>query len=567
MATTPALSAQQNAAKFSSKSRTIALVIVSIGFIMDLLDSTIVNIAIPTIRVNLHATYSDIQWIIAGYSLAFSVLLITGGRMGDVFGYKKLFIFGVSGFTLASLLSGLSQDPQMLIAARILQGSMAALMVPQVMSLMQVMYKPEERGPINGLFGGLAGIAATLGPILGGFLIQANIAKLDWRPIFLINVPVGLIGIIAGIKYLPNGKSPHPLKLDIAGTLLIITALFLLIFPLIEGRELNWPAWTLIMMVASIPIFFLFSLWQKKKMEIDGSPLVLPSLMKQFAFRLGLSINMIFEMSMVGFFLTFGLFLQIGLLFSPLHAALTGIPLAIGISLTMGILGNKISKIGKNAIIFGTVIMASGIVAINYTFYHYTTSVHSWQLIPGLLIMGVGMGFIFGSLFGIVLNGVDASHAGSASGTLNAVQQLGGAIGIALVGVVFFGQLSHASSASFNKVEPAIQKSLTSLSIPAKSQSFIISGSKQCFVDRSTEKDSSVTPPSCAQTTSSKTQIGRNISKTITKQALQANANNFANAFRWSAIYEVALLALTLTLTLFLPKKVAKASGLPSSIG
>lgn len=556
MATTPALSAQQNAAKFSSRSRTIALVIVSIGFIMDLLDSTIVNIAIPTIRVNLHATYSDIQWIIAGYSLAFSVLLITGGRMGDVFGYKKLFLYGVAGFTLASLLSGVSQNPQMLIAARILQGSMAALMVPQVMSLMQVMYKPEERGVINGLFGGLAGVAATLGPIIGGLLIQANIANLDWRPIFLINVPVGLIGIIAGIKYLPNGKSPHPLKLDITGTLLIVTALFLLIFPLIEGRELNWPVWTFIMIAASVPVFAVFNWWQKKKTEIDGSPLILPSLMKKLAFKLGLSINMVFEMAMVGFFLTFGLFLQIGVLFSPLHAAVTGIPLAIGISLTMGVLGNKISKIGKNAMVFGTIIMATGIGIVSYTFYHYTTGVHSWQLIPGLLVMGVGMGFVFGSLFGIVLNGVDASHAGSASGTLNAVQQLGGAVGIALVGVIFFGQLSNASSASFNKVEPNIQKTLTSLSIPADVQPSIVSGAKQCFVDRATEKDSSVTPPSCEQVAYSSVSGGQEISSAINRQALQANANNFANAFRWSSIYEVCLLALTLFMTIFLPKRI-----------
>jgi MFS family permease len=162
--------------------RSIALVIVSLAFVMDLLDGTIVNIAIPSIQVNLATSYAAIQWIIAGYSLAFALLLVTGGRMGDVFGYKKLFMIGIGGFTIASLLSGVSPNTDILLIARLLQGAMAALMVPQVLSLMQIMYKPEERGVINGLFGMLGGISASLGPVIGGLLIKANVFHLDWRP-------------------------------------------------------------------------------------------------------------------------------------------------------------------------------------------------------------------------------------------------------------------------------------------------------------------------------------------------------------------------------------------------
>jgi MFS family permease len=175
-------SAQEHAASFSPRLRTIALIVVAVAFVMDLLDSTIVNVAIPTIQTGLLASFSSIQWIVAGYSLAFALLLVTGGRMGDVFGYKKIFLIGISGFTLASLLSGVAVDSTMLTLTRLLQGSMAALMVPQVMSLMQVMYKPEERGGINGLFGALGGTAASLGPVIGGLLIKANIFGLDWRP-------------------------------------------------------------------------------------------------------------------------------------------------------------------------------------------------------------------------------------------------------------------------------------------------------------------------------------------------------------------------------------------------
>ncbi len=389
MADTGTLSAQEHAATFTNKQRTVALVIVALAFVMDLLDSTIVNIAIPSIKANLAASYSAIQWIVAGYSLAFALLLVTGGRMGDVFGYKKLFLVGIGGFTVASLLSGVAQDPAMLIAARVLQGSMAALMVPQVMSMMQVMYKPAERGGINGLFGGLGGLAATLGPIVGGLLIKANFFNLDWRPIFLINVPIGLFGLFAAIKYLPNGKSSHPLKLDFVGTAIIMFALLLLVFPLIQGRELNWPIWSFIMMAASLPVFAIFAWWQKHKEAVDGSPLVLLSMFKNHSFGVGLSINMIFEMAMIGYFLTFGLLLQIGLGFSPIHAALTGIPLAIGIGGTMGILGKKvIPSLGRYSLTLGTILMGIGASIVTIVIYHYGLNLHSWQLIPGLTSNG-----------------------------------------------------------------------------------------------------------------------------------------------------------------------------------
>jgi EmrB/QacA subfamily drug resistance transporter len=535
--------------------RTVALIVVSLAFIMDLLDSTIVNIAIPSIRLNLLASYSAIQWIVAGYSLAFALLLITGGRMGDVFGYKKVFMVGVAGFTIASLLSGLSVNASMLIVARFLQGSMAALMVPQVISLMQVMYKPEERGAINGLFGAMGGLAASLGPIISGLLLKANLFNWDWRPIFLINIPVGVIGLIAAARYLPDGKSPHPLKLDFVGTFIVMVGLLLLVFPLIQGREYNWPAWSFIMMAASVPVFVVFAWWQKHKDKVDGSPLVLPALFKARSFITGLIINMVFESAMLGFFLTFGLFLQIGLGFSPIHAALTGLPIAFGIALTMATLGQKvIPKLGRKSIAFGTIIMAAGLITTTLVLHAYTLQVNSWQLLPGLLLVGIGMGFVFGALFAAVLNGVDPHHAGSASGVLNAVQQVGGAVGIAVVGVIFFGQLSGAAGASFNQVSPSLATALSSDHISAPVQSVIINGSKQCFIDRSEEQDSTIIPASCKQASSSGLST-KQLGAVITKTAIKANSTNFDNAFRWATIYEICLLAFTLGISFMLPAK------------
>ncbi|HEY8999036.1 MAG TPA: MFS transporter [Candidatus Saccharimonadales bacterium] len=553
MAETEHVSAQAHAATFSKKMRMVALIVVSLAFVMDLLDSTIVNIAIPSIQTNLGASYAAIQWLIAGYALTFALLLVTGGRMGDVFGYKKIFMIGVGGFTIASLLSGIAPNPALLIVARLLQGSMAALMVPQVMSLMQIMYKPEERGAINGLFGALGGLAASLGPVIGGLLIKANVFGWDWRPIFLINVPIGIFGLLAAAKYLPNGKSEHPLKLDLVGTGIIMAAMVLLVFPLIQGRDLDWPIWTFIMMAAAAPVFVLFAWWQRKKDAMDHSPLVLPSLFKSRSFGLGLGVNLLFEAAMLGFFLTSTLLFQIGIGFSAIHAALTGLPLAFGIALTMGLAGKVIPKLGRRAINIGTAIMAVGVVTFSAVSHHYGLGIHSWQFIPGLLIVGIGMGFVFASLFAAVLNDVDPRDAGSASGALNAVQQVGGAIGIAVIGVLFFGQLHNGAVPSFATQENALRSSLTAEHVPASVQTSIVNSTKQCFVDRSQEKDSSKTPPSCQQSSASK--ASHAVTATITKAAEQANNTNFNRAFRWTVGYELCMMAIVFTLALFLPKR------------
>jgi MFS family permease len=431
---------------------------------------------------------------------------------------------------------------------------MAALMVPQVMSLMQVMYKPSERAPINGLFGMLGGMAASLGPVIGGLLIKGNFFGWDWRPIFLINVPVGIFGLIMALKYLPNGKSSHPLKLDIAGTFMVMVAMLLLVFPLIQGRDLGWPMWTFVMMAASLPIFVLFGWWQRRKQATDGSPLVLPALFRNISFGVGLGINMIFEMAMIGFFLTFTLLLQVGLGFSAIHAALTGLPTAFGIALTMSMFGKVLPKLGRYALSAGTVVMAAGLTVVTLLIHHYGLSMHSWQFIPGLLVVGVGMGLVFASLFAAVLNGVDPSHAGSASGTLNAVQQVGAAIGIALIGVVFFGQLSHNAPNSFAGVEPQLKQSLQAAHIPVAEQGKIVTGVKNCFVDRSREKDSSIVPESCKQAEQVPA-TGKALGASITQAATKANAANFDHAFRWSWIYDLGLLGLTFILTFLLPRR------------
>lgn len=550
--------AAHHASTFTAKQKQIALLIVAFAFVMDLLDSTIVNIAIPSIQANLGASYSSIQWLIAGYSLTFALLLITGGRMGDVFGYKKVFMYGVGGFTIASLLAGIAPNIEFLVAARLLQGSMAALMVPQVMSLMQVMYNPKERSGVMGLFGMLGGLAASLGPIIGGLLIKANLFNWDWRPIFLINLPVGIFAILAGIKFLPNGKSIHPLHIDIKGTLLVIAALSLLIFPLIEGRDMDWPLWTIAMLATSIPALMIFAWYEVRKDRRDKSALIVPSLFHIKTFVSGLILNIIVQSILIGYFLTVTLVLQIGLGYSPIKAALTGIPTAVGMTIGFAVLGQKlIMKFGRTVISIGALTYAVGLVATAFVVTHFGLDTNPWELLPGLLILGIGLSLIMVPVFSAALQDVDPNHAGSASGILNAVQQVGSAIGVAVIGVIFFGQLNNGALQSFDDATPQLSQSLSSLHVPDQAQAAIIAQSRACYHDRATEKDANVVPDSCKQMQSGAPSGAANqqVGSAVLSAVKDANARNFATAFRWAAVYVIGLLFVVCSLSFLLPRK------------
>ncbi|GAA3230597.1 hypothetical protein GCM10020256_44440 [Streptomyces thermocoprophilus] len=223
--------------------RWFALAIVMTAAFMDLVDVTIVNIAIPSIQEEAGATFSQIQWITAGYALAFAAGLITGGRLGDIHGRKRLFLVGIGGFTLASALCGFAVNPEMLVASRILQGGMAAMMVPQVLSIVHATFPAEERGKVFGLFGAIVGLGAVSGPLLGALLTEWDLFGLAWRPIFLINLPVGIAGLLLGSRFITESRAPRALKLDLVGVALVTLGLLMLLYPLTRGRELGWPVW------------------------------------------------------------------------------------------------------------------------------------------------------------------------------------------------------------------------------------------------------------------------------------------------------------------------------------
>ncbi|GLV83875.1 MFS transporter [Streptomyces lavendulae subsp. lavendulae] len=409
---------------------------------MDLVDVTIVNIAIPSMRQDFGASTSAIQWITAGYALAFAAGLITGGRLGDIYGRKRLFLIGVAGFTAASLLCGIAADPSMLVASRILQGAMAAMMVPQVLAIIHVTFPPHERGKAFGMFGAIIGLGAVSGPMLGALLTEWNILGLEWRPIFLINLPVGIAAILMGRAFITESKAPKALRLDLGGVVLATLALVMLIFPLTHGRENDWPVWGFVCMGLAPVVFAAFVLYEKYKIRKDGSPLVELSLFKVKSFAGGIAVQLTFGIATGIFFLVWTLYMQMGLGWSALRAGTTGIPFSIAVSVAAGISVQKlVPRFGRKVLQAGALLMAAGLLLYIWESDHYGMAIASWQMAAPLVVMGLGMGLIVAPLTDTVLSQVPREHAGSASGLINTTGQMGNALGLGLTSVVFFGVL------------------------------------------------------------------------------------------------------------------------------
>jgi EmrB/QacA subfamily drug resistance transporter len=543
-----------------------ALAVVLIASFMILLDISIVNVAIPSVQRDLGATYAEIQWVLAGYQLAYAVVLITGGRLGDIFGRKRLFIIGVAGFTIASAICGLAPSPVALIAARVFQGLMAALMYPQVLSVIQVSFPPRERGAAFGVFGGVIGVASISGPLLGGLLIQADIhiggTALLWRPIFLVNLPIGIGAIIAALVYLRESRAPSAPRLDIPGVVLATIGLFLIAFPLVEGRDAGWPIWAYLMLAGGALVLVAFSRYIRRRARGGGSPLVQPELFGDRAFVVGSSIAMVFLAGIPAFFLTFSLFLQIGLGFSALQTGLTTLPFALLSATASGVSIRLAPKLGKRILSVGCVALVAGMIGLWFTVRAAGTGLTGYQMIPALAVCGAGLGLVVAPLVNIVLGGIQARAAGSASGVLTTVQQIGGALGVAIIGIIFFGQVTSAAPVVAQSSVPALASRLSAAGVPQSAVAATTATFTRCFVARASSSDPSATPPGCpAQTQASSCPQGvasppaaAVIPCTVAAVAAQAVADVFNHAFRDSLFFEMACFSLVFLMVLALPK-------------
>ncbi|MGW7407340.1 MFS transporter [Streptomyces sp. NPDC054833] len=435
-------SAADSTGSAADRRRWFALAIVMTAAFMDLVDVTIVNIAIPSIQQDAGASFSQIQWITAGYALAFAAGLITGGRLGDIHGRRRMFLIGIGGFTLASALCGFAANPEMLVASRILQGGMAAMMVPQVLSIVHATFPAHERGKVFGLFGAIVGLGAVSGPLLGALLTEWNLFGLEWRPIFLINLPVGIAALILGSRFISESKAPKALKLDLVGVALVTLGLLMLLYPLTRGRELGWPLWGHVSMAGSLVVFGALVAYERRKSARDGSPLVELSLFRVKSFAAGIAVQTVFGVSLGIFFLVWTLYMQVGLGWSPLRAGLTGVPFSIAVSVAAGMSVQKlVPRFGRKVLQAGALVMAIGVLIYLAESERYGLGITSWQMALPLVVMGAGMGLIVAPLTDAVLSGVPREHAGSASGLINTVQQMGNALGLGLVSVVFFGEI------------------------------------------------------------------------------------------------------------------------------
>ena len=440
--------------------RWLAFAVLLLAGFMDLLDGTIVFVALPTIAEDLGASFASLEWVVAGYTLAFALTLITGGRLGDIYGRKRVFLAGVTGFTVASLAAGLAPTAEALIASRAIQGLFAGVMVPQVLSIAQVIFPPKERFAAFAMYGIVLSLAAVIGPLLGGFLTELDIAGLGWRPIFLINLPVGVVTLIAASRLITESRSGHALRLDLVGVGLVTTALLLVLYPLVEGQSLGWPAWTFGAMALSIPVFGVFALWERRKARLDGSPLTEPALFRQRSFVAGLMMSLVLFSGLGSFWFVLVLWLQVGLGFSPLTTALAGMawPLAV---MASGAAGAKLAgSVGRKLLNVGLSLMALGVAGVIATVGVVGQAIEPWQLAPALALAGVGMGLTMPSLFDFILADVPPRHAGSASGVVNTVVQIGGAIGIAIVGVIFFGLVDASAAPPAETFTAAIGQTL-----------------------------------------------------------------------------------------------------------
>jgi EmrB/QacA subfamily drug resistance transporter len=427
--------------------RWIALFTLLLASFMNLIDVTIVNVALPSLEEGLGANSSQLEWIVAGYILAFALGLLPFGRLGDILGRKQLFLWGVGAFTLASTACGVAPSIEWLIAARVLQGMAGAVMIPQVLAIVQVTFPPQEKGLAFSMFGLTAGLASVAGPITGGLLISVDVFGLDWRPIFLVNIPLGLLAVVAGNLLIPADKGQPGLRNDWIGMLIAGAAILALVFPLVEGRTLGWPSWLFALMVASAFGLAGFYFWERAR-ERAGEPQLLSiQLLRNRRYLLGIALATVFFSGIPGLFMILALFLQSGFGFTPLQSGLATLPFPSGVLVASIINGRIGSHFLRARLLTGALMLVGGMGALRIMLTGIDDRVDAWHLALPLLVSGIGLGVAISALFQTVLSVVPPRDAGAGAGALQTFQQIGSALGVALIGEIFFASLQAARAA------------------------------------------------------------------------------------------------------------------------
>ncbi|MEU1470188.1 MFS transporter [Streptomyces sp. NPDC005761] len=411
------------------------------GVFITVLDFFIVNVAVPSTQRDLHAGPTAIEWVVAGYALAYGSGLILGGRLGDVHGRRRMFSLGTALFTLASVACGVAPSATALVVARVAQGAAAALLSPQVLAIIRTAYSGAARVRAINAYALTMGLAAVFGQLIGGVLIHADLFGLGWRACFLLNVPIGITVLAVARRVIPESRAADAARLDLAGAALVTAALAATLLPLIEGREQGWPAWTWMSFTASAALFTAFG-----RRRLPRSPLIDPALFRQRGFVAGLFTYLAFTMGMAAYFLIFALYVQQGRGLDALQAGLAFVPIGAGYLAASLLAPRLTARLGRQVIAIGGLTRVVGL-ALLLVMVGQEAPV-AW-LVPALLVDGIGMGLALGPIMTTVLAGVAQEHAGAAAGALTTAQQVGGALGVGAVGIVYYGSVGDGVPTAF----------------------------------------------------------------------------------------------------------------------
>ncbi|MFJ2829023.1 MFS transporter [Streptomyces sp. NPDC087263] len=424
-----------------------ALVVVLVGTFITVLDFFIANVAVPAIRTDLHAGSTEAQLIVVGYGVAFTAGLITGGRLGDIYGRRRMFVLGMTLFMLASAGCSLAQSVDVLIVARIAQGASAALMVPQVLGIIGTVYTGAARDRAFNVYGLVIGLAGVFGQFIGGALITIDVAGLSWRTIFLINVPLCLACLAFVRRTVPESRGTGGARLDLTGAVLITAALGLIVYALVEGQSRDWPVWVWECLAGAVVLLALTVLHLRRRAAAGRGPLIEPVLFRARVFSVGLAATVVYFLAMGSFFFILALYLQSGRSLSPLESGLVFLAVGAGYFGASIVSARFAAKVTAKTVAGGPLTLALGYGLVAWTATELGTTGSVLWLLPPLLLAGLGMGLTTGPLTNLVLSAAVPEHAASASGLLNTAQEGGAAVGVAIAGTVFFPALTDAGSA------------------------------------------------------------------------------------------------------------------------
>jgi EmrB/QacA subfamily drug resistance transporter len=421
----------------------LAFAVLILGVAMALLDTTIVNVALPVIRDSLKADEATLSWIISGYALAYGLALIPAGRIGDRIGHKWVFVVGLVIFTGASVWAGLAQDSTSLVIARVVQGLGGGIFFPPVTALIQLMFPGQVRGKAFAILGATIGFSTALGPIVGGLLIQWLGEADGWRSIFFVNVPFGIVAVIAALMLLPKGaEGKDATGADLIGLVLLAGSLVAILVPLIQGQDEGWPLWTYLSIAGGVVLLVLFALWEVWVTRRGKTPLVPPHLFSHPSFTGGAILALVYFAAFTSIFFTISIFWQAGLGHTALESGFVSIPFAIGSIIGASQSDRLAGRLGRTVLLLGTALVSVGLIAVWLVLLLVPSpDLTNWELLGPLLVAGIGSGLFIAPNAQFIVATVDRAEAGAASGVIGTMQRIGSAIGIAVIGSVFFGNL------------------------------------------------------------------------------------------------------------------------------